>query len=57
MLKFFVVFPIFFRGYLADHGKKTPEKFRYISRMFQLPNKCSRVAMEKGFSPEKIVLV
>ena len=48
---FFVVFLIFFHGHLADHGKN-PEKFRYISRMFQLPNKCSRVAMEKGFSPE-----
>ena len=49
---FFVVFPIFSHVQLPDHGK-TPEKFHYISRMFQLPNKCSRVAMEKEFSPEK----
>ena len=31
--------------------------FCYIPRMFQLPNKCSRVAMEKGFSPEKITVL
>ena len=46
----FCCFSDFFamHGRLPDYGKK-PEKFRYIS-MFQLPNKCSRVTMEKGFS-------
>ena len=52
-----LVFLLFFRlfsmvSYL--NMEKNPEKCRYISRIFQLLNKCSRVAMENGFSPEKV---